>query len=138
MSSGQHAHFTLDGAQRIEGTTVKTFTLFQNQAAQGGLLDVVKGLIHHRAGDLVFAKLLAEFGSHFIFDGAYFLFALELGHGEQRFHNAIAAAELLGFLKDSGRHHEQLIADVSLFFAAFFGEFFLSLDLRNTTFLAKL
>ena len=76
MSPRQHAHFTLDGAQRIEGTAVKTFTLLQNQAAQGGLLDVVKGLIHHGAGDFVFAKFLAELGSHFVFDGAYFLFAL--------------------------------------------------------------
>ncbi len=99
---------------------------------------MVKRLLHHGAGDFVFAEFLAEFGGYFVLDGAHFAFALELGHGEQRFHDAIAAAEFLGLLKDSGRHHEKLIADVTLLFATQFHKLFLSFDLRDTTFLAKL
>ena len=99
---------------------------------------MIEGLIHHRIGHGFFTKFLAKFAGHLVLDRAHLTFALELGHGQQGFLDAVTATELVGFGEDFVRHHEKLILDVALLFTAFGGEFFLRGDLRLAAFLTEL
>ena len=99
---------------------------------------MIEGLIHYRIGHGFFTEFLAEFAGHLVLDRAHLTFALELGHGQQGFLDAVSAAEFVGFSEDFVRHHEELILDVALLFTAFGGKFFLRGDLRLAAFLTEL
>ena len=98
----ENADFAGDRADHVKRAAVETFAAFQNQFADGFLLDVVKGVVDDEVGDFFRAEFFDELRADFVLNRVAGGFAGELAGREQRGHKTVAG-ERLGFVQEFRR-----------------------------------
>ena len=123
-----------DGADVVEAAAIQALAFLHDQAADGFLLDVVKGLAEDGFGDFFRAEFGDQLGGDIVGDGFDGGFALQFFLGEKSGDNAFAG-QGFGFLENVVRHDGD--GDVALFLAGAGGQVFLGLDQGLAAFVAE-
>ena len=134
MRARQNAHFASNGADVIKAAAIQALVFVHDQAANGFLLDVVKGLAEHGFGDFFRAEFCHQLGGDFVGDGFDGGFALQFLVGQKSGHHPFAG-QGFGFLKNVVRHDAD--GDVALFLAGAGGQILLRLDQGLAAFVAE-
>ncbi len=122
MSARQDADFAGDRAHHIEGATVEALAAFQDQFADGFLLDVIKRVVDDKLRDFFRAEFFDELRADFVLDRLDRRLARKFA-GRQQGGNETVTGERLCFRKDFVGNDVQ--SDFALFLAGFCGKFFL-------------
>ena len=89
MCARDHAGLAGELAHVVVAAAVKPLAVVEHELAHGRLLDCVKRLADHEAGDGFLAEFLGELFRHLVLEGVAGGLALKLGLNEQRVGDAI-------------------------------------------------
>ena len=131
----QNADFAGNRADLFKITTVEALAAFEDQFANGFLLDVVEGVVDDERGDLLGAVFGDKLFTNFVLDGVAGGFAVELARQQQRGDETVTGE---GFRIRENFVGDDLERDFALLLADFRDEFLLRGDDRLNGFLGEL
>ena len=135
VCAGDHAGLAGELAHVVVAAAVKPLAVVKHELAYGRLLDCVKRLADHEAGDGFRAEFLGELLRHLILERVARGLALELGLNEQRVGDAIRN-DRLRLRHNVRRDHSR--DELALGFANCSAQFILRSDERSDRLLAEL
>jgi hypothetical protein len=132
VGAREDSHFAHDRTDLLKVAAVEALAVFEDQFADGLLLDVIERVVDDERRDFLRAEFFDELRADFILDGVARAFAGEFAGREQRGHEAVAG-ERLGLGEDLVG--DDLQRDFTLLLAGLGGKLLLRGDERLDGFL---